>query len=273
MSRLELLDVVKPVLMDGAMGTSLLAQGIPSHSCLEELNLTRPDLVYTIHKNYLEAGAKIIVTNTFGANRPRLSERGKEGFLKRINVAGVRIARKAADGKAYVLASVGPLGSIAQKMSVLDMKKNFEEQIKALLEASPDGFLVETMVTIRECEAALHAIRSLSKKALFALMTFPNKPKNISDKAIKLTAKTLRAAGAHVLGINCVDPKETLSLFKKLKSCDDGPHCVRPSMGIPGHQVTSKEFAATSQKIMELGCEWIGGCCGTTPDILKLLQK
>ncbi|QQR79464.1 MAG: homocysteine S-methyltransferase family protein [Deltaproteobacteria bacterium] len=273
MSRLELLDLVKPVLMDGAMGTTLLAHGIPAHSCLEELNLTRPDLVYTIHKSYIDVGAKVIVTNTFGANRPRLSERGKEGFLKRINVAGVRIARKAADGKAYVLASIGPLGSIAQKMTVLDMKRNFEEQAKAILEASPDGFLVETMVSSRECEAALHAIRSLSKKAVFALVTFPNKPKNISDKVIKLTAKTLRAAGAHVLGINCVDPKETLALFKKLKACDDGPHCVRPSLGLPSKQLSPKEFAEYSRKIIDLGCQWIGGCCGTTPEILQLIQK
>lgn len=259
------------------MGTMLLAHGTPLNSCFEELNLKRPELILEIHKSYIEAGAGAIVTNTFGGNRPRLEGTLGKGkvtspLLERINRAGVRIARKAA-GNRPVFASIGPLGREAKKMGPEVMRRYFREQALALEKEKPSGFLVETMTSVGESEAAVVAVREISRRPIICLMTFPRGLDRAKGETLQVIAATLRAAGADVIGANCGSgPEEIDTILRSLSLVDAGPFCVRPSAGLPGSLLSPEEFASWGPRFKKLGCQWIGGCCGTTPAHIRALR-
>lgn len=237
-----------PRLMDGAMGTMLLTRGYTLNDCLEELNLIHPGIISQIHEEYVRAGADVIVTNTFGANRP-------ERFYR----LGVQIAKEAAGSKAKVFASIGP-GST-----------DFSRQVRALEKEKPDGYLVETMISLEECESAVRAIREISNHPVIALMTFP---RGATAKTLEKMSQRLRLAGAERIGFNCgKGPEEVLILLEILTKVDRGSFCVRPAAGLPSHLLSPEAFAAWGPKFLELGCDWIGGCCGTTPDHIRVLSE
>ncbi len=253
------------------MGTFLLSHGLPFNACLEEMNLNRPSLISEIHKSYRDAGAEAIVTNTFGANRPRLASRSKQKLLVSINRAGVRLAKKAA-GTIPVFASIGPLGREAKKMSSPQMFRFFKEQAAALESERPFGYLIETMPSLGEAGAATVAVKEVSDRPVITLMTFPLGFERASGETLELIASTLRAAGADVIGVNCgKGPEETYTVMKALALIDPGPFCARPSAGLPGNLLTPEDFAAWGLKFKKLGCQWIGGCCGTTPTYIRAL--
>ena len=255
------------------MGTFLLSHGLSIDSCLEELNLKRPSLILEIHRSYVAAGAEAIVANTFGANRPRLTTHSKQKYLSPINRAGVRLAKRAA-GKLPVFASIGPLGREAKKMSSRQMFRLFKEQAACLEMEKPFGYLIETMPSLGEAEAATVAVREISKRPIFTLMTFPLGFKKARGETLELIASTLRAAGADVIGVNCgKGPDESYTLMKALSLVDSGPLCVRPAAGLPGHRISPEEFASWGVKFKKLGCDWIGGCCGTNPDYIRELRN
>lgn len=234
----------KIVVMDGAMGTLLLAQGFSIHDCLEELNLTHPATIETIHKSYLEVGAEVIITNTFGANRP-------ERFYR----LGVQIAKEAAGSKAKVFASIGP-GST-----------NFSRQVRALEKEKPDGYLVETMISLGEAEDAAKAVREISRRSLIV---------SFAPHAKISSTKKLRQLGVDLIGVNCGGaggPQEVFTSLQALALIERGPFCARPAAGLPGSCLSPEEFAEWAIKLKKLGCEWIGGCCGTTPEHIREIRK
>jgi 5-methyltetrahydrofolate--homocysteine methyltransferase len=257
--------------LDGAMGTMLMVHGVPVSSSFEKLNLTRPSLITEIHRSYLDAGAKAIVANTFGANRPRLARHGLTPKLEAINRAGVRIAKKAAMRK-RVFASIGPLGSAAKKMAFSEMLKHFKEQVRALERESPFGYVIETMTSLTEAEAATLAARELSDGKILTFMTRLPRSRALTEDGARLIAETLRAAGADVIGANCgISPEDSLALIKSLAKVDGGPFAARPAAGIPGRVLSAEDFAGYASQLKKLGCTWIGGCCGTTPAHIRAL--
>jgi 5-methyltetrahydrofolate--homocysteine methyltransferase len=256
-------------LMDGAMGSMLLLHGIPITSCFEELNEKRPDLIRKIHRSYWNAGAQVIVTNSFGANRLRLKSPKK---LEKLNRLAVKIARQAAP-KGKVFASIGPLGREGLNKKPTEMVKIFSEQVKALEKEKPDGYLIETMISLKEAEAAALAVRQISDRYLIASLTFP---KGFEKKSgpMELISTTLRQAGVDCIGANCgIHPKEIFDFLNFFRKYDPGPWATRPAGGTPKCPVSPEEFSRWGQRIAKLGVTHIGGCCGTTPVHIKLLGE
>jgi 5-methyltetrahydrofolate--homocysteine methyltransferase len=260
-------------LMDGAMGTMLLAHGIPMQSCFEELNLSRPGLVFEIHRSYVDAGAEALLANTFGANRPRLFGHRLAKRIEAINRSGIRIAKKAA-GRRPVFASIGPLGKDAKKMAFSQMFDFFQEQVRVLERESPAGYIIETMVSLTEAEAATTAARKNSDRTIMTLMTRPLRGPDLSAAAAEIVATTLRSAGANVIGSNCgAGPEDSYAVLKALSKVDKGPFAVRISGGLAGHTLPASDLAEWGPKFQKLGCRWIGGCCGTTPAHLRAIKQ
>ena len=257
--------------MDGAMGTMLLAHGVPLQSCLEELNETRPALIAEIHRSYLLAGAAILVTNTFGANRLRLGSRANR--LESLNRRGVQIAKKVA-GQARVFASIGPLGKSSRKMSPKEMISLFREQVKSLEKEKPNGYLVETMTSLNEAEAAARAVREATDRKLLVSMSFPRGIPRNKEALFELISTTLRAAGATAIGINCgFHPEEAFNFLNLFRLVDPGPWMARPAAGLPTRPVFPEEFAKWGARIAALGVQYIGGCCHSTPAHLRVLKE
>lgn len=195
------------LVLDGAMGTMLQEQGLKPGQSPEELNLTLPEVVAGVHRAYREAGADIIVTNTFGGNREKLSHYGLEGRLREINRAGVEIARNAVGETAYVAASIGPTGKFVEPVGDLTfdaMAAIFREQAEALIEAGADLITLETFLDIKEIRAAVIAIREISPTIpIIAMMTFDDNGRSVLGTPPEAAAITLDAVGADIIGSNC----------------------------------------------------------------------
>ncbi len=250
------------------MGTTLLTQGFSLGSCFELLNLTEPKRILKIHKSYLQAGAQVLVTNTFGANPIRLQSHGVLSQLEKINRAGVRLAKKAAKGR-LVFASIGPLGT--KQMSQHQRILYFQKQVRALEKEKPSGYLVETMLSLKEADAATQAVRHISKRPIITCMTFFKIP---SRKEMKKIATTLRKSGATILGTNCgTGPEQSYKILKLISQVDPGPFCVRPSAGLPDHRISPQKFESWIPKFQRLNCEWIGGCCGTRSEYIQVFKN
>lgn len=262
-------------LMDGAMGSFLLTHGINPQSCLEELNITDPALILQIHRSYHKAGAQTLVTNTFGANRLRFKDHPSAlRKIEPINRRGIQLAKEAGGRGVSILASIGPLGKDSKKMSSSEMFQVFKEQAIYLEKEKPDGFLIETMSSLGEAEAATLAVREISARSIFSLMTFPRGIERTLEKTLKTISTTLRTAGANVIGLNCgLDPYETLTVFEALTLVDEGPFCVRLTAGHPKNYLKPEDFALLAKKLTKKGCQWMGGCCGTTPAHIAAIKR
>ncbi|MCS7241098.1 bifunctional homocysteine S-methyltransferase/methylenetetrahydrofolate reductase [Candidatus Caldatribacterium sp.] len=281
----EFLKAVKVCLCDGAMGTELLRRGYPKDTPLELANLTAPELVAEIHEAYLSSGAKLLETNTFGANRVKLSHFGFEEQVSEIIRRGVQIARSVAEGKAYLLGSVGPLGKpVGVGLGIEDAKAKeaYREQIGALLDAGVDAVLLETMASVREVEIALEALRSLSGDVSYIVQFsfLPGGVTHYGESLAKVLAflKSLDACG---VGINCGSgPHEALSVLREFSRYLPGPFSVQPNAGYPqiiqGRMVfgaSPEYFASFAGTFVRLGAKILGGCCGTTPEHIRALAQ
>jgi methionine synthase / methylenetetrahydrofolate reductase(NADPH) len=257
---------------DGAMGTLLMAAGMPLERCFEELCVSDPDRIRTIHQQYISAGARVIETNTFGANALRLARFGMEGRVAEINRAGVRVAKEAAQGKnVYVAGSVGPLGINADEAAArgIDRSQRFREQISALLEGGVDAIFFETFMDVTEMEMALCVKKELSD--LPAICSFACAVNGRLPSGMPLThaLATLREQGAKVSGLNCMNgPDDTVELLRNLPG--DFLLAAYPSAGQPRHKnggltynATPKDFAEATHEMIAQGVRLIGGCCGT----------
>lgn len=278
-----------PILCDGAMGTELYARGISYERCFEQLNLMQPELIKTIHLEYATAGAEIIETNTFGANRYRLAEHGLEHNVCKLNRAGAKIAREArelSEHPIFLAGSIGPLGFPLAPLSsiqVSDARDAFREQAEALLEAGVDLLILETVSDLAEMREALSAVRSISTVPIVACMTFGEDGTVMSGEGPATVASVMRELGADVVGINCaLGPASTLEVIEAMHGgiSDADLLAAQPNAGLPKrigsrfmYVSTPEYFAEYTHRFLHAGVGLLGGCCGTTPRHIAAMSK
>ena len=252
---------------DGAMGTELLAAGVPPGRCLEELCVSDPDLVRGVHERYLAAGARLIETNSFGANAVRLAQYGCEHRVSELNWTAAQLAKDVAKGTgAYVAGCVGPLGITAEEAAArgIDRHEVFTDQIGALLDGGCRIIFLETFLDVDELLIALEAKQALHHCPVVALLT-GNQPEEFRTAVAKV-----RAADAEVIGVNCVDGNHALHLLEGLAL--DVPLAAFPSAGLPQthdsqltYPTSPEAFAANALTLANRGVRLLGGCCGVGP--------
>ncbi|MGA2089758.1 MAG: bifunctional homocysteine S-methyltransferase/methylenetetrahydrofolate reductase [Stellaceae bacterium] len=272
---------------DGAMGTMLYSRGVFINRCFDELNLAQPDLVRQIHREYVKAGAEILETNTFGANRARLAAFGIAEKLSAINQAGVRVAREAAaDSHAYVAGAIGPLGLRIEPLgptSFTEAREIFREQATALLEGGADLLILETFGNLDELREAVQAAHEASAGAvpIIAQVTiddFGHLPGGTDPESF---TREMDSWPVDVIGLNCsVGPKATLETIELMMQYSTKPMSAMPNAGLPtrveGRNIylCSPEYMAQyARRLLWAGVRIIGGCCGTTPDHIKLIRS
>ncbi len=270
-----------PLLADGGMGTLLFSRGIPQRACLDELATSRPDLVATIHREYLDAGADMIETLTFGANRIRLDPYGLAGDASRINRRAAQVAREARDTSgrdAWVGGSIGPLGPPTRELRHPDdlaIRAAFREQIEGLLEGGVDLLVIETFFDLHHLLLAVEEARAADDVPVIASMTFGDDIV-LADGTTPATAvRALTAAGVDAIGVNCgVGPVATMDALAQIGAPRTGEpaRSIMPNAGLPqrteGRFVYAAEpayFASMVPRVLDQGARILGGCCGTTP--------
>jgi homocysteine S-methyltransferase len=292
MSQLADIFASRPVLADGAMGTVLYARGIFINRCYDELNLSDPGLILAIHEEYLQAGAEILETNTFGANRFRLSRHGLADKVVEINREGVRIARQAVEhlkdkqaGEAWVSGSVGPLGVRLEplgKTGLDEARVAFAEQIRALSDAGVDMLSIETMPALNEAHEALMAARQIAPNLPVLVMVTVDDDGNCLDgSSPQHAAALLTEWGATAIGVNCsTGPTNVLTAIEAMRPATPLPLAAMPNAGMPraveGRNIylCSPEYMASfARKAIQAGVQIVGGCCGTTPNHTRAMRS
>jgi len=272
------------VLLDGAMGSLIYEKGVFIDKCYDELNLSRPDLITSIHEDYVRAGARVIETNTYGANRFKLKSHNLLDQLEEINRSGVELARKAAGEEVYVAGSMGPSGQEIEPwgdMSLDEIREGYAEQAEVLMKAGVDLFILETFQDIREMEQAIKAIRSVSNLPVMAMMTIGEEGKTRYGVDLDDVMDVLNRSEAAVIGLNCtVGPKPMLDFVERMGRLTDKPLCLMPNAGRPqytdGRMIymsTPEYFSVYSKRFIDKGVRVLGGCCGTTPDHIEKMAN
>jgi methionine synthase / methylenetetrahydrofolate reductase(NADPH) len=275
-----------PVLCDGAMGTLLYAKGVFINRCYDELNLSQADLIRGIHHDYLQAGAEIVETNTFGGNRFRLERYGLADKVHEINFAGARLAKEAAKSfDAWVAGSVGPVGVRIEplgKTSFDEARAAFREQIAALLEGGVDVLILETFGYLEELHQAYLAARALDARIpIIAQVTVDEEANCLDGSTPEIFAPRLEDWGADVIGCNCsVGPVAMLDAIERVRAVSQTPISAQPNAGVPrsveGRNIylCSPEYMASyARKFVAAGVRLVGGCCGTTPDHIRVMKS
>ena len=286
----KFLDILasQTLLADGAMGTMLHTRGVGFDKCFDELNLTNPSAVAEIHREYIEAGAQLIITNTFGANRFKLTKHGLQDDVAEINKASVDLAKRvvAASFKDVLVAGdVGPLGvRIAPfgRVQPEEAREAFAEQIRALADAGVDAIVIETFSDLYEIREAIKAAKETCALPVVASVTFTRDDRTLlGDEPMKV-ARTLRDAGADVIGVNCSGgPAQLLRILKQMKQAvPDGKFWVKPNAGWPEqvggrimYPADAEYFGDYALSFRETGAVIVGGCCGTTPQHVAAMRK
>ena len=280
---LEALDE-RVLVCDGAMGTMLYARGIFLNRSFDELNLTRPDLVADVHREYVRAGADVIETNTFGANRVKLTTFGLLDQLAAINREGARIARRVARDRAWVAGSIGPLGVRIEpwgRTSVAEAEAAFAEQAAALAEGGVDLFILETFGDLGEIGAAIRGVRSVSTLPIVAQMTTDDDGTAPDGTPIDRLTAALEREGADVIGVNCsVGPAAMLETIERMARVSPARLAAQPNAGRPRDvdgrnlYLSSPEYIASyARRFVSAGARLVGGCCGTTPDHTRQIAE
>ena len=280
---LEELD--KRVLVcDGAMGTMLYARGIFLNRSFDELNLTQPDLVAEVHKEYARAGADVIETNTFGANRVKLGAFGLADRVHAINLQGAKIARLGARDQGYVAGAIGPLGVRIEpwgKTGVDEAEAYFREQVRALCEGGVDLFVLETFRDVNEIGAAIKAVRSVCSLPIVAQMTTEEDGNSLDGVAPETFVPDLERLGADVVGLNCsVGPAAMLETLERMARVAHVKLAAQPNAGKPREiegrnlYLCSPEYMASyARRFINAGVRLVGGCCGTTPEHIRAIKS
>ena len=277
-------DLASRVLVcDGGMGTMLYAGGVFVNRAFEELNVTRPEQVASVHRAYVEAGADVLETNTFGANAVKLLGFGLGDQLSQINGSGARIARAAAPDGVHVAGALGPLGvEIAPhgRTSVADAERYFREQAGALLEGGVDLFMLETFRSVVELLAAVRALKATADLPIVAQMTVDEGGDSPDGTSPEMFARQLEDAGAAVIGVNCgTGPVLMLETVERLRAATALPLVAQPNAGLP-RQVEGRTMYLSSpcymgsyaRRFVQHGVKLVGGCCGTTPDHVREIK-
>lgn len=275
-----------PILCDGAMGTLLYSKGIFINRCYDELNVSQPDLIRSVHHEYLQAGAEVIETNTFGGNAIRLERHGLRDHVHEINLSGARLAKEAAKSfDAWVAGAVGPLGIRIEplgKMSFLEARDIFREQISALIEGGVDLLILETFGYVDELHQAIHAAREIDPRIpVIAQVTIDEESTCLDGSTPEAFAPRLEEWGADVVGCNCsVGPVPMLESIERIRAATSLPLSAQPNAGIPrsveGRNIylCSPEYMASyARKFVAAGVRLVGGCCGTTPEHIRVMKS
>jgi len=274
-----------PVVTDGAWGTELMKKGLKANECPEIWNLTDPEKVVEVARLYVDAGSRIILTNTFGANRFVLARYNKADQVREINNAGVEISKKAAGDHSLVFASMGPSGKmlIMKDVTAKQLQEAFEEQADAIAGAGADAIVIETMTDINE---ALIAISTAKKTGLpvVASMVFDSgkeKDRTMMGNTIEEMTDKFTAAGVDVIGTNCGKGIEGfIPVCKRIRSNTKLPLWIKANAGLPEYvkgetvyNTTAEEYASFIPLLVEAGANFIGGCCGTDPDFVRAIKE
>jgi len=277
-----------PILADGAMGTLLYARGVPFNRCLDELNLSQPELVLGIHRDYIDAGAELIETNTFGANRFKLAEYKLDHNVREINAAGVALARRARRERGrscYIAGSVGPLGQHLAPLGMIspqEARLAFREQIAALVEAGVDLIILETFSALNELREAVLAAREVSDLPLIASATLTAEGRTpVGHGPIEVVA-LLQELKVDVIGVNCsTGPAGVHAMIERMLTVSgDTPLLAQPNAGWPQHHQQRLIYPASPEyladytvRFLQQGVSIVGGCCGTTPDHIRAMRR
>ena len=269
------------LILDGAMGTMLQAAGLPAGQLPELWNLTHPETVAAIHRRYVEAGSRVLYTNTFGANR--LKAAGCGHSPAELVTGAVRCAREAAAGRDVKVAlDIGPIGRLLEPLGDLSFDEAydiFKELIAAGESAGADLVVIETMSDLYEVKAAVLAAKENSRLPVWVTMTFEATGRSFLGVTVSSMALTLAGLGVDALGFNCsLGPKELMPLVRELREWTDLPLILKPNAGLPDpatgeYRITPAAFAAAMEGAPDLGVSMIGGCCGTTPDFIRALRE
>jgi homocysteine S-methyltransferase len=268
---------------DGAMGTMLYAKGVFINKSFDALNVTQPDLVAEVHQEYVRAGADIVETNTFGANRIKLGSFGLAERLRAINEQGAKIARHAAREQAYVAGAIGPLGIRIEpwgKTGVDEAREYFREQAQALVDGGVDLFILETFRDLNEIGAAIDAVRSVSQLPIVAQMTTEEDGNTLDGTPPERFTPELERRGATVIGVNCaVGPAPMLDTIERMAAVTKRRLSAQPNAGQPrdveGRNIylCSPEYMASyARRFIMHNVRMVGGCCGTTPEHIRQIK-
>ena len=279
----------RTLLLDGAMGTMLQAYGLKSGECSEEWNISHPQVVQKIHQEYIKAGADIILTNTFGANRIKLKSFGREDDILKINKIAVSIAKGVIDKEGslekriFIAGSVGPTGKILEPygdLKVSEVYGNYKEQAVILEKAGVDLIILETFYDLEEIKTALKAVKENTDLMVIASMTFDKNLKTIYGIDPERAVMVLENEGADGVGANCgTGPEVLYKVLKIMKKASKTYLIVEPNAGMPElikdkvvYPASLKIMADYTEKFVKLGLNLIGGCCGTTPSHIKAMS-
>lgn len=284
--RKPFLEFVKEnfVLFDGALGTEIYAKGVYINTCYDELNISRPDLIKDIHKSYIDAGADIIETNTFAANRLKLQKYGLENQIYKINFQGAEIAREIAGEDLYVAGSIGPINERLKPWGPLSeerAKRIFIEQAKALIDGGVDILLLETFTDLNLMKQAILGLKENYNIPVMAQMTIGNDGNSLYGTPPELFTVKMAQWGADIVGINCtVGPKTMMEALEKIVNVVNVPISIMPNAGIPQnvdgryiYLASAEYFGEYARRFIQAGARIIGGCCGTNATYTKEMRK
>src|SRR5262249_32508196 len=265
------------------MGTMLYARGVFINRCFDSLNVMSPDTVMEVHQDYVRAGADVLETNTFGANRVKLRSFGLGDRVREINVEAVRLARKAARDQAYVAGAIGPLGVRIEpwgKMGTDEGEAFFREQAESLVAGGVDLFILETFRDLNEIGAAIAAVRGISALPIVAQMTIEDDGNSLDGTPPEQFAPEMKRRGADVVGVNCsIGPAHMLETIERIAAVTRSRLSAQPNAGRPrdieGRNIylSSPEYMASyARRFAQQGVRLVGGCCGTTPEHIRQMK-
>lgn len=276
-------------LLDGAMGTQLMARGIESGKCNEMLNIESPQIILDIHRSYIQAGSDAVYTNTFGANEITLARHGLADKVEQINKAAVKIAKQAIGDDKYVIGDIGPSGDFLKPLGTLEpdvLKNAYAKQAKALCDGGVDGFIIETFMALDEAKVAAEAVKSVCGLPVFVSLAFDAAGtdfRTMMGASVEMFVSEFSALGVDTIGFNCgtLKMEQYLSLAEKFTKLLAGKNIsllAKPNGGKPElvdsravYKLSDKDFADWLEKIHKAGAILIGGCCGTTPAHIKAM--
>ena len=288
-SKPAILDLIRKriVVLDGGMGSLLIDKGLPPGTPPEYWNVSNPKEVQDIHKSYYDAGSDVVFTNTFGGSMLKLMAHKHGSSIEEYNKKAVKLVREICPEQSYVAGDIGPSGAFLPPVGTAteeDFYKNFLEQARYLSEAGVDLFIVETMVDIKEAEAAVKAIREISTHPILASMTYKKTKRGyftIMGNSVELCVRVLEEAGADIIGANCtLGSDEMVDLVPLLRKETNLPISVKPNAGQPHlidgktiYNATPQDFARDISAMIESGANVVGGCCGSTPEFIKEIAE
>lgn len=274
-----------PVLTDGSWGTQIIKRGLTQSESPDSWNLTHPDKVQEVAQEYVDAGSRVILTNTFGANRFVLSKFGLADKVAEINIAGVEISRRAAGSQAYVFASIGPSGKLlaTKEVTETDLEQAFDEQAQAIARAGADAIVVETMMDLTEARIAATAAKRTGLPVVACMVFSAGKAKdrtmmgNTPEQAVDV----LRQAGVDVLGANCGQGIEGfIPICSRMRASTDLPLWMKANAGLPEridgqvvYRTTAVNFAQFVPQLVHAGANFIGSCCGSDSSFISAIKK